>query len=882
MKNRSSLNFRELLSFALLISFLISAISVAGQTQKVTKPKTTSTKVVGKTQNPYDPSSGWSGVITYTKTLDDTFSSDEPVFGRLDKQRNRVKHQQTRTYKYEGKLFLDGSGSQLLTKTQVSFRDEDKQKGSQVIVDSCHAFNDEHEFIDESRDDKITKGFAEGPAKYFNIHVGFLNDTSYNFSFQFPKATATYNHEYHVTHKGYCQPKNNLPYDKSDTLPTTVEGESVKGEGKIDPNNPDVLTGSRTWGGEKINGIATFKYTVSWSLRRNPGELEIENIAFDEHPYPDWESWKENTEGEIVDSNIVRIRAKIVNYSSETKFPKIEFKETKENITLPDSEINISIAPGEQREVQYIWDTSGFAWGANTTQMSDRQIKVELTEKQKREKTKDVLIIPKPVVLAHGLWADYTSWDGYDKFLYKAHSMSWHSYPVGKDSSNGVMNTGEKGSLKQTYTIQQNSAELGKQIEFVQKNLNAWHLDIVAHSMGGLISRYYIYNTMKYVPDGKPTIQHLVMLGTPNMGSPCANLIHRTIAPFGTTVNALAQLDKGYVARFNKTILHGRGTRLSNLIGTIVPQTCISPTNGDGVVEWTSAVWTLTDVRFVSEIHTKLTDEPYFRSFVLKRLAISRLGDHSPDKSYKKLEGSGNYQNENGVQFVNAGWNRNESVKDDEEPQDFVINAGKQISLSAKQSSEIEIPVSSAGNSGVTIVAPSNVSATLIDEKGVVVGKSAANSAEAKADFRSIPISKPMNAAWKLKLENTGTTEAGVIVSAWTNTNPNQVSFIVIAGKPTASGQVPLQAKITENGSPVKNVKVTAMLSETTNEIAFFDDGLHNDGTANDGIYGATTEKLTNEDYVVQAKAEVKGQTMLAVTSFTLGAIKSVAKTKSK
>ncbi|MDQ6788079.1 MAG: hypothetical protein M3033_14840 [Acidobacteriota bacterium] len=261
------------------------------------------------------------------------------------------------------RFILDGSGnSAAVINTQVVFSEDESEKGHQVQVDSCHAFNDEHEFIDDSTSSETTKAFGEGAADGFNFSAGFL-DGNYRFSFRFPDAKGTYTYDYHLTHKGYCQPKNNEPTDETRNQATKVDGEAVSIDGRIDPKNPDVVSGSKTWGGEKSGGVPTFKYTVTWSFRRNPGELEIENITFYEHPYPDFNSWKEKDEEETVDSNIVRIRAKIVNYSRETKFPKIEFKETKENITLDGGETSVSIVPGEQREVEYVWDTSGFAWG---------------------------------------------------------------------------------------------------------------------------------------------------------------------------------------------------------------------------------------------------------------------------------------------------------------------------------------------------------------------------------------------------------------------------------------------------------------------------------------------------------------------------------------
>jgi triacylglycerol esterase/lipase EstA (alpha/beta hydrolase family) len=84
--------------------------------------------------------------------------------------------------------------------------------------------------------------------------------------------------------------------------------------------------------------------------------------------------------------------------------------------------------------------------------------------------------------------------------------------------------------------------------------MNAWHVDIVAHSMGGLISRFYIHSFMQPVFDGKPEVAHLVMLGTPNMGSPCADLMGGVFDFFEQPVEAMRQLRPSVVAEFNRQI----------------------------------------------------------------------------------------------------------------------------------------------------------------------------------------------------------------------------------------------------------------------------------------------------------------------------------------
>ncbi|NEQ26955.1 MAG: peptidase C14 caspase catalytic subunit p20, partial [Microcoleus sp. SIO2G3] len=65
-------------------------------------------------------------------------------------------------------------------------------------------------------------------------------------------------------------------------------------------------------------------------------------------------------------------------------------------------------------------------------------------------------------------------------------------------------------------TIEENARLLGKQLAEVGLGANSGkQLHIVAHSMGGLVSRWFIEKE-----GGDRVVQHLVMLGTPNGGSP--------------------------------------------------------------------------------------------------------------------------------------------------------------------------------------------------------------------------------------------------------------------------------------------------------------------------------------------------------------------------
>ncbi len=67
--------------------------------------------------------------------------------------------------------------------------------------------------------------------------------------------------------------------------------------------------------------------------------------------------------------------------------------------------------------------------------------------------------------------------------------------------------------------IRTNSARLASTVAAVKARTGATKVDIVSHSMGGLVSRYYVKNL-----GGAANVDSLIMLGTPNYGTNLANI----------------------------------------------------------------------------------------------------------------------------------------------------------------------------------------------------------------------------------------------------------------------------------------------------------------------------------------------------------------------
>jgi pimeloyl-ACP methyl ester carboxylesterase len=87
-------------------------------------------------------------------------------------------------------------------------------------------------------------------------------------------------------------------------------------------------------------------------------------------------------------------------------------------------------------------------------------------------------------------------------------------------------------------TIEENAKFLGRRLREIGLGANhGKELHVVAHSMGGLISRWFIERE-----GGNEIVQHLVMLGTPNAGSPWPAVQDIVFAALGIGLNQLSAI----------------------------------------------------------------------------------------------------------------------------------------------------------------------------------------------------------------------------------------------------------------------------------------------------------------------------------------------------
>jgi len=258
--------------------------------------------------------------------------------------------------------------------------------------------------------------------------------------------------------------------------------------------------------------------------------------------------------------------------------------------------------------------------------------------------------------------------------------------------------------------------------------------------------------------DGRPQVSHLVMLGTPNMGSPCADIMNSAFEVLGKNVEAVRQLRQDAASEFNKTTRNRKSVRFSALAGEALPTICYANEWNDGVVTVPSAIWEVKDNAKSKNLHTDLTGTSDFSSFVKPRLAIGPKGNHTPDVQVPT--GMADVYGKGADRFYGTGISPSFELSS---PQTQPVWA-KELSLTPGQAIEIEVPVSAAASFGLVFMGGSGISATIFDEKGLEVGKNLAGTPEANSWFRSIFVNRPVSAGtWKIRAVNTGDRELSAI-----------------------------------------------------------------------------------------------------------------------
>lgn len=125
-----------------------------------------------------------------------------------------------------------------------------------------------------------------------------------------------------------------------------------------------------------------------------------------------------------------------------------------------------------------------------------------------------------PVLLLHGIWSDGSTWKEMKEYLltnglyrYKPFEISTPSYPNNREFE------------LNRWFIPGYIDDLIKQCS--QNRISAGKVDIVAHSMGGILSRLYLQEGAG-APRYNKNVHKLITINTPHSGSPLADIVDPT------------------------------------------------------------------------------------------------------------------------------------------------------------------------------------------------------------------------------------------------------------------------------------------------------------------------------------------------------------------
>ncbi|MBI2333559.1 MAG: alpha/beta hydrolase, partial [Chloroflexi bacterium] len=303
---------------------------------------------------------------------------------------------------------------------------------------------------------------------------------------------------------------------------------------------------------------------------------------------------------QIVDGNRVQLRAVLTgNVSAETQ---VDF-------LLDGKAIGICVvAANENTCTTDFIETLGWYWAEGGVLVPARKIQAK-AENEAGEAIVD--IAPRPVVLAHGLISTAEKFSDYLVYL---EAIGVKGYAVGDGQFKGVLNMGNLNNpAESTLTIAENAAQLDTYIEGVKSATGAEQVDLIAHSMGGLVTRYYIHQLMT-----EDDVAQLIMLGTPNGGSPCGGIL----ASPGFFMPSTLELQTNYINNiFNPQITNTRGVPFHAIGGALITDPSLSPCSGvpsDSTVSQASLEAIPLQLTGLPPLEHNLlaTDEAAFREFI--------------------------------------------------------------------------------------------------------------------------------------------------------------------------------------------------------------------------------------------------------------------------
>ena len=455
--------------------------------------------------------------------------------------------------------------------------------------------------------------------------------------------------------------------------------------------------------------------------------------------------------------------------------------------------------------------------------------------------------VARPVVMAHGILSNGGTWAG--------------RWVPGLDAL-GLPNTNEL-NMGNLDSIQNNAGKIANVVASSKQRWGVDKVNLVCHSKGGLDSRHFV--------EGSSDAEQVIQLGTPNAGSPLADLVQGASLGFLSLiptiiVNALAgpagvQLTQPYMELYNS--FHGSNpdVRYTALAGNYVPDCtfgifCAHPIDallvgitgpGDSIVP-------------ISSVHAL--------GYTQNRLFTTRGGDN--EAIHTSLTGAQRVFDavKDRVQALGA---KSSLAADLVQP--AIGRTATEGSVISQGETRVHlIPVDVTTPVFFTLLYPSgNLDLALISPSGQRYDPTVPSGGAVAHEEKAIPggwleayaFSAPESGVWMAEVSAPSVTDplgkVAYAVHAWVPNSPITFSGAVRSPSVHANEALTLTGTVLEDGAPLTGATVTATVAlpdDTRHQVTLLDDGLGADATAGDGIYNASfTETSQSGNYRILFRA---------------------------
>lgn len=593
-------------------------------------------------------------------------------------------------------------------------------------------------------------------------------------------------------------------------------GESLSTNVQFSPTTTDSAVGGLSYNALGGGGL---EYLLTG------GSLRVVDASFSHPRFPDEVPVSIANGGASFAGNPVAISVTVENTSQLDPPPyTIEFAVNGEHLPGVFVDPN-DPTPGDPfLQWKFIWYTHfGFAWNSGLPASAhDVEVLVRSFNGITFDSdTSSIGIHPRPVILVHGFFSDADTWSDLLDLFTSTHPQ-WQAFAV--DS----LDTDPWDSA--SYGT--NAASLGQYIDAVRTSTNAWVVDVVAHSMGGLITRQYVHSIMKNNPfDSWPTVGRLLMLGTPNRGSYCAR----------AEVRSSALLSQKNLDRFNTRVTKRKGTYFVAFAGDIGYLSClfeepiVQP--ADGWVEVSSAIHGMSETRQGAVEHTEMTSGGVLvEDFILDYLTERPVAPEDPwERSVVEL-GS--------------------PVQGGSDPPLTAVES--QLAIESGQTLELEafIPQVESASFGL-IGEVEKLQISLLEPSGESAGSVVVVDSAVGVAFH---VQDPIPGIWSAEVTNVSQDEVQVGWLAYVHGSSRDLTVESTALSPAF---YLLEATLSEAANPVIGAEVTGNLSAAgrpDSTVALADSGTGGDALPDDGVYSVILGPLSASDLATPYSIVVRAQ----------------------